>query len=124
MRANYPKNAGTQNMAAVLQQAQKMQEEMAAKEEELAGREYEISAGGGAVKLKINGKREVLSLELAPEIVDPDDVETLSDVLVAAVNEAIKRVDSEHESEMAGVTGALGMPGGMPGMPGGIPGLF
>ena len=123
MRANYPKNAGTQNMAAVLQQAQKMQEEMAAKEEELAGREYEISAGG-AVKLKINGKREVLSLEIAPEIVDPDDVETLSDVLVAAVNEAIKRVDSEHESEMAGVTGALGMPGGMPGMPGGIPGLF
>ena len=121
MRANYPKNAGTQNMAAVLQQAQKMQEEMAAKEEELAGREYEISAGGGAVKLKINGKREVLSLEIAPEIVD---VETLSDVLGAAVNEAIKRVDSEHESEMAGVTGALGMPGGMPGMPGGIPGLF
>lgn len=94
MRANIPKGmgGGPQNMQAMLRQAQKMQEDMAAKQEELDAREYDISAGGGVVNVKINGKKEILAIDLKPEIVDPDDIETLSDILVAAVNEAIKRV--------------------------------
>lgn len=102
-------------MNAMLQQAQKMQEEMAALQEELESREYEVSAGGGAVTVKINGQKQILSLDIQPEIVDPDDIETLSDILVAAVNEAIKRVEDTNNAEMSKVTGALGMPG-MPGL--------
>ena len=112
MRANIPKGmGGGQNMNAMLRQAQKMQEDMAALQEELDAREYEVSAGGGMVKLKINGKREVVSLDIDPDIVDPDDVETLADVITAAINEGIKRVDSTNEGEMQKLTGSLGMPG-------------
>ena len=118
MKANIPKGmgGGPQNMQAMLRQAQKMQEEMAAKQEELDAREYEISAGGGVVNVKINGKKEILSIDLKPEIVDPDDIETLSDILTAAVNEAIKKVNSVNSEEMGKVTGGLNVPG--------LPGLF
>ena len=98
-------------MNAMLKQAQKMQEDMAALQEDLDAREYEVKAGGGMVEVKINGKREILSVSISPEIVDPDDVETMEDIIVAAVNEAIKRVDSTNESEMAKITGGFGMPG-------------
>ena len=113
MRANIPKGmgGGPQNMNAMLKQAQKMQEDMAALQEELDAREYDISAGGGVVGVKINGKKEILSIDIQPEIVDPDDIETLSDILVAAVNEAIKRVEETNAAEMQKVTGSLGMPG-------------
>ena len=118
MRANYQRGGmGGGNMNAMLQQAQKMQEDMAALQAELEEREYEISAGGGAAKIKINGKKEIVSLEIAPEIVDPDDVETLCDILTAGINEAIKRVEDTSQREMAKITA------GMPGMSG-IPGLF
>ena len=102
---------GPQNMQAMLRQAQKMQEDMAAKQEELNAREYDISAGGGVVNVKINGKREILSIDLEPEIVDPDDIETLSDILVAAVNEAIKRVDDTNNAELNKITGPMNLPG-------------
>ena len=98
-------------MQAMLRQAQKMQEDMAAKQEELNAREYDISAGGGVVNVKINGKREILAIDLKPEIVDPDDIETLSDILVAAVNEAIKRVDDTNNSELNKITGPMNIPG-------------
>ncbi len=113
MRANIPKGmgGGPQNMQAMLRQAQKMQEDMAAKQEELDAREYDISAGGGVVNVKINGKKEILSIDLSPEIVDPDDIETLSDILVAAVNEAIKRVEDTNAEEMGKITGPMNMPG-------------
>ena len=113
MRANIPKGmgGGAQNMNAMLRQAQKMQEDMAALQEELDAREYDVSAGGGVVGVKINGKKEVLSIDIKPEIVDPDDIETLSDILVAAINEAIKRVEDTNSSEMAKITGNIGMPG-------------
>ena len=111
MKANIPKSAGPQNMQAMLKQAQKMQEDMELLQEELDAREYDISAGGGVVGVKINGKKEILSIDIKPEIVDPDDVETLSDILVAAVNEAIKRVEETNAAEMQKVTGSLGMPG-------------
>ena len=113
MKANIPKGigGGPQNMNAMLRQAQKMQEDMAALQEDLDAREYEISAGGGVVGVKINGKKEILSIDIQPEIVDPDDIETLSDILVAAVNEAIKRVDDTNNAEMSKITGSVGLPG-------------
>ena len=113
MRANLPKGmgGGPQNMNAMIRQAQKMQEDMAALQEELDSREYDISAGGGVVGIKINGKKEVLAINIEPEVVDPDDIETLSDILVAAVNEAIKRVEDTNSAEMAKITGNVGFPG-------------
>lgn len=112
MRANYPKGlGGPQNMNGMMKQVQKMQEEMTALQTELEDREYEVSAGGGMVKVKINGKREILHIDIQPDIVDPDDIETLADVVTAAVNEAIKKVDSTSESEMQKITGGLNIPG-------------
>ena len=117
MKARVPQGP---SMNAMLKQAQKMQEDMANLQAELEEREYDISAGGGAVKIKINGKKEIVGLEIAPEIVDPDDVETLADILTAGINEAIKRVEETAQREMDKIT--AGMPG-MGGM-GGFPGLF
>ncbi|NLK39182.1 MAG: YbaB/EbfC family nucleoid-associated protein [Clostridiales bacterium] len=113
MRARLPKGmgGGPQNMQSMLKQAQKMQEEIAALQEELESREYEVTAGGGVVGVKINGRREILNITIQPEIVDPDDIETLSDILVAAVNEAIKKVEEVSSTEMAKITGNIGMPG-------------
>ena len=112
MKANIPKGmgGGPQNMQAMLRQAQKMQEDIAIKQEELDAREYEIKAGGGVVTVKINGKKEILSIDIAPELVDPDDIETLSDILVAGVNEAIKRVEDTNSREMEKITGSMAMP--------------
>ena len=108
MKANIPKNAGGgQNMQALLHQVQKAQEDMASKQEELDAREYDVSAGGGVVNVRINGKHEILAIDLKPEIVDPDDIETLSDILVAAVNEAIKRVDDTNSAEMGKITAQM-----------------
>ena len=113
MRANIPKGmgGGPQNMSAMLRQAQKMQEDMATLQDELDAREYDVSAGGGVVNVKISGKKEILAIDIKPEIVDPDDIETLSDILVAAVNEAIKRVEDTNSEEMSKVTGGMSMPG-------------
>lgn len=113
MRANLPKGmgGGPQNMQAMIRQAQKMQEDMIAKQEELDAREYDIQAGGGVVSVKINGKKEILAIDIKPEIVDPDDIETLSDILVAGINEAIKRVEDTNAAEMEKVTGGMNMPG-------------
>ena len=113
MRANLPKGmgGGPQNMQPMIRQAQKMQEDMEAKQAELDAKEYDVNAGGGVVTVKINGKKEILSIDIKPEIVDPDDVETLSDILVAAVNEAIKRVESTNSAEMEKITKGMNMPG-------------
>ena len=115
MKVRLPKGmgGGPQDMNALMRQAQKMQEDMANKQAELEEREYDISAGGGVVNVKINGKKEILSIALEPEIIDPDDKETLEDILVAAVNEAIKRVEDTNSEEMSKITGGLS---GMPGM--------
>ena len=102
---------GPSNMQAMIKQAQKMQEDMTAMQAELEEREYEVSAGGGVINVKINGKREVLSVKIAPEVVDPDDIETLEDLITAAVNEAIKKVESDSQEEMQKITGGVGLPG-------------
>lgn len=118
MKARLPKGmgGGPTNMQGMLKQAQKMQEDMATLQEDLDNREYDIKAGGGVVSIKINGKLEVSNIEIDPEIVDPDDVETLQDILVAGVNEAIKKVNTTNNEEMGKITGSLNM--------GGFPGLF
>ena len=102
---------GPSNMQAMLKQAQKMQEDMAAMQAELEEREYEVSVGGGVVGVKINGKKEILSVKIDPEVVDPDDVETLEDLIVAAVNEAIKKVEAVSGEEMQKITGSMSIPG-------------
>ncbi|MBQ1225768.1 MAG: YbaB/EbfC family nucleoid-associated protein [Clostridia bacterium] len=113
MKARLPEGygGGPASMQGMIKQARKMQERMAELQEELDAREYEIKAGGGAVTLTINGKKEVSALEIAPEIVDPDDIETLSDIIIAAVNEAIKKVEETNSEEMSKITGSMSMPG-------------
>ena len=112
MKAIVPKGP---SMNEMLKQAQKMQEDMQNKQAELEAKEYDVSAGGGVVKVRINGKREILAIDIAPEIVDPDDIETLSDIMVAAVNEAIKKVNADSDAEMQKLTGGMGG-FGMPGL--------
>ncbi len=113
MKARLPKGmgGGPQNMQSMIRQAQKMQEDMEKAQAELDEKEYETQAGGGAVKVKINGKKEILSIEISPDIVDPDDIETLSDVITAAVNEAIKTVETANAETMNKITGSLNVPG-------------
>ena len=115
MKVRIPQNQGGGSMQQMLKQAQKMQEDMQAKQAELEEREYDIKAGGGVIDVKINGKKEVLSVKLAEEIVDPDDIETLEDLIVAAINEAIKTVEKDAQEEMSKITGSMGIPG-LPGM--------
>ena len=91
---------GPSNMQSMIKQAQKMQEEMAEKQAELEEREYDVAAGGGVINVKINGKKEILSVNIDPEVIDPDDKETLEDLIVAAVNEAIKKVEAISAEEM------------------------
>lgn len=98
-------------MNAMIKQAQKMQADMEALQEDLDAREYEIAVGGGVVGVKINGKKEILSIDIKPEIVDPEDIETLQDTLVAAVNQAIKKVEETNSAEMQKITGDINVPG-------------
>ena len=113
MKARLPQGfgGGPQKMYAMIRLAQKMQEQMETLQAELDAKEYEINAGGGVVTVKINGKKEILSIDIKPEIVDPDDIETLADVLTAAVNEAIRTVEETNSAEMSKVTGGMSLPG-------------
>ena len=98
-------------MNSLMRQAQKMQEDMTNLQAELEQKEYEISAGGGMVNVKVSGKKELLSIEIKPEAVDPDDVEMLQDLVLAAVNEALRTANETMEREMGKLTGGLNMPG-------------
>ena len=99
------------NMQNLMRQAQKMQEDMARLQEELDAREYTATAGGGAVTAVVDGKHKVKSLEIKPEVVDPEDVEMLADLVAAAVNEAIRQAVETSETEMAKITSGAGLPG-------------
>ena len=96
------------NMNNLMKQAQRMQRQMEEMQKELEEKEYTITAGGGAVKLKISGKNEITGLTLKPEVVDPDDVEMLQDLIVAAVNEGLRTVQGAKQSSMNSLTGGLG----------------
>ncbi|GHU39923.1 nucleoid-associated protein, YbaB/EbfC family [Clostridia bacterium] len=117
MKARIPQGmgGGQQNMNAMIRQAQKMQEDIAERQAALDVMTYSVTAGGGAVSVEINGKKEITSLVIKPEIVDPEDIETLSDVLIAAFNEAISKVEKTNAEEMDKITNGLNIPG-VPGM--------
>jgi len=102
---------GGGNMQQLARQAQKLQQQMTKMQEELEAREYEASAGGGMVSVKVSGKKELLGLEIKPEAVDPDDVEMLQDMVIAAVNEALRMATETTEREMSKITGGMSMPG-------------
>ncbi|HHT86520.1 MAG TPA: YbaB/EbfC family nucleoid-associated protein [Clostridiales bacterium] len=98
---------GGGNIAQMMKQAQKMQQEIARVQEEIGNQEFEASVGGGAVKAIINGKKEFKSIVIDPACVDPDDVEMLQDLVLSAVNEAIKTAEEAMASAMESVTGGL-----------------
>lgn len=102
---------GGMNMNAMIKKAQKMQEEMVKAQEELGKKEYTATSGGGAVTAVIKGSNEIVSLKLSPEVVDPDDIEMLEDLIITAINQALKTADEESAAIMRQATG-----GGMPGM--------
>ncbi len=99
------------DLSQMMKQAQQMQAKMASLQNELAEREIEVSAGGGAVKVKVNGKQELLSIKIAKEAVDPNDVETLEELVYTAVNQALKQSQEMVTSAMSKITGGLKMPG-------------
>ena len=105
------KVSGAARQAELQQKIAQMQEQMNATQEAVEAQEFTASVGGGVVEARVNGKKEVLSISIKPEIVDPDDIETLSDVLVAAVNEAIRKVEDTNSAEMSKVTGNVSIPG-------------
>ena len=110
-RGGFPGMMGGANMQQLARQAQKLQQQMAKAQEELDAREFEATSGGGMVTAKVNGKRELLALTIKPEAVDPDDVEMLEDMVMAAVNEALRTAADTVEREMGKLTGGMGMPG-------------
>ena len=102
------------NMNNLMKQAQKMQKQMEEQAKALEEKTYEASAGGGAVKVVISGKKEITDVHIDPEIVDPDDVETLEDAIAAAVNEALRIQDEDQNEQMAKITNGMGGLGGFP----------
>ena len=102
---------GGGNLQQLARQAQKLQQNMEKIQAELDEREFEASSGGGMVTVKVNGKREVLSIAIKPEAVDPEDVEMLQDLVLASVNEALRQASETVEHEMSKVTGGMNMPG-------------
>lgn len=104
---------GMGNMNNMIKQAQKMQKDMMKVQEELEQRQIETSAGGGAVTVVVTGKKELVSITIKPEVVDPEDVEMLQDLILAAVNEAVRKAEDMVSSEMGKLTGGLGLPGGL-----------
>lgn len=107
---------GFGNMNKMMKQVQKMQAEMGKIQKELEERNYEATAGGGVVKVIVNGKNEMLDIQIDAEVLDPDDVEMLQDLILAATNEALKKAQETMTAEMNKLTGSMkipGMPGGM-----------
>ena len=102
---------GGMNQAAMMKQVQKMQQDMIRMQEELESKTYSATAGGGMVKAEVNGKNEVVSLLINPEAVDPDDVEMLQDMIIAAVNEALRAAETDKNSNMSRMAGGLNLGG-------------
>ena len=113
-RGGFPGGGMPGNMANLMKQAQRMQRQMEEQQKELESKEFTATAGGGAVEVTVSGKREVLKVKLAEEVVDPDDIEMVEDLIVAAAKEALRKAEEESGAAMSKLTGGLG--GGMPGM--------
>lgn len=114
-RGGFPGPAGGNNMNQLLKQAQKMQEQIAKAQEEAEAFTGEAEVGGGMVKVSVNAEHQISSIEIKPEVVDPDDVEMLEDLITAAINEAMRQVDEKTAEHMGKATGALGGLGGLGG---------
>ena len=112
MKARMPAGFGRPDMNALMRQAQKMQEDMKAKQAELEAAEYTGSAAGEMVTVKMNGKHEVLSITIKPEAVDPDDIEMLEDLVAAAFNDAARRIEETQKEKMASVSAGMQLPPG------------
>jgi len=111
-KGGFPRGmGGGANMNQMLKQAQKMQEQMLKMQEEMEAKTYEAVVGGGAVKVVIDGKRQVQEVVLSPEVVDPDDIEMLQDLIVAAVNEGLRKLDAESSAQLGSITGGRNIPG-------------
>lgn len=108
MKARIPNQGGQANMMKRIQQ---MQDDMARVQKECEEAEYSASAGGGAIDVTVNGSHQVVSVKIKPDVVDPEDVEMLEDLLVAAVNEAMRKADETAERKMGEITGGLNIPG-------------
>lgn len=122
MKARLPQGyggGGQQNLQQLARQAQKMQNDMEAATEELNAKEYTASAGGGMVSVTVSGELEIKKLDIDPQVVDPDDIEMLSDLVTAAVNEAIRTANTDKEETMSKISGGMNL-GGL----GGLGGLF
>ena len=114
MKARLPKGyggGGTNNIQQLARQAQKIQDDMEAASAELEHKEYEAAAGGGAVKVTVSGKPELVKVDIQPEVVDPEDVEMLADLIMAAANEALRTAAKEKEEKMDAISGGLNIPG-------------
>ncbi len=109
---NFRGMPGGMNQAAMMRQAQKMQQDMLRMQEEMENKTYTATAGGGMVSASVNGKHEVVNLEIKPDAVDPDDVEMLQDMVIAAVNEAMRAADTDAANNMSRLTGGFNL-GGM-----------
>ena len=113
MKARLPKQnmGGAQNMNAMIRQAQKMQDEITTLQEDIENREFSATSGGGAVSVVVTGKKIIKSLTINKEVVDPEDVEMLQDLVISAVNEALRQADDAMNSSMSSLTGGLNIPG-------------
>lgn len=111
--AKHPKQnmGGAQNMNAMIRQAQKMQDEITTLQEDIENREFSATSGGGAVSVVVTGKKIIKSLTINKEVVDPEDVEMLQDLVISAINEAVNQVESTTETEMSKITGGVSLPG-------------
>ena len=113
MKARLPKQnmGGAQNMNAMIRQAQKMQDEITTLQEDIENREFSATSGGGAVSVVVTGKKIIKSLTINKEVVDPEDVEMLQDLVISAINEAVNQVESTTETERSKITGGVSLPG-------------
>lgn len=112
-RGGFPGGGMPQNMNNLMKQAQKMQKQMEDMQANLDSLEFEAKVGGGVVSAKVNGKKELVGVSIDPDAVDPDDVEMLEDLVVAAVNEALRKAEEEVSGQMSKLTGGMNMPGGL-----------
>ena len=112
-KGGFPGGFGGGNMNNLMKQAQAMQKQMEQMQKDMEVTEFETTSGGGAVSIRINGKKEILSLNIKPEVVDPEDVEMLEDLVLTAVNEAIRKVEEETSNKMGKMTGGMNIPGGL-----------
>ena len=113
-RGGFPGGAMPGNMNNLMKQAQRMQRQMEENQKELETKEFTAKAGGGAVEVTVSGKKEVISVKLTEEVVDPDDIEMLQDLIAAATNEALRMADEARAAVMSKMTSGLGMGGGFP----------